>query len=187
MSSIGGAPHSHYGNAQVYPPGQVHSLRLTKRFDLDGQPTHFQRANEARVLYYYHAPTLFRSLSRISIFNKKSIFFLILRNGILKFEIGKMLFPTLVVIWSQLVKSGATSGQQQCQSFSTDNFYCKNVNYNQTFFPHRILESERIRTQVNTQVVRFAKPLNHLSGSGCCCDYWSLTNYWPLKTTENFQ
>lgn len=61
-----------------------------------------------------------------------------------------MLFPTLVVIWSQLVKSGATSGQQQCQSFSTDNFYCKNVNYNQTFFPHRILESERIRTQVNT-------------------------------------
>ena len=67
----------------------------------------------------------------------------------MKFEIGKMLFPTLVVIWSQLVKSGATSGQQQCQSFSTDNFYCKNVNYNQTFFPHRILESERIRTQVN--------------------------------------
>ena len=60
-----------------------------------------------------------------------------------------MLLPTLVVIWSQLVKSGATSGQQQCQSFSTDNFYCKNVNYNQTFFPHRILESERIRTQVN--------------------------------------
>ena len=118
---------------------------------------------------------------------KKSIFFLILRNGILKFEIGKMLFPTLVVIWSQLVKSGATSGQQQCQSFSTDNFYCKNVNYNQTFFPHRILESERIRTQVNTYVVRFEKPLNHLSGSGCCCDYWSLTNYWPLKTTENFQ
>ena len=74
----------------------------------------------------------------------------------MKFEIGKnMLFPTLVVvaIWSQLVKSGATSGANnlQCQNFSPNNFYCKNVNYNQTFFPHRILESERIRTQVSNR------------------------------------
>ena len=140
------------------PKDWPRELTLSLEVDLEGQPTHFQRANEARVLYYYHAPTLFRSLSRISIFNKKIYFFFnILRNGILKFEIGKMLFPTLVVIWSQLVKSGATSGQQQCQSFSTDNFYCKNVNYNQTFFPHRILESERIRTQVNTYVVRLMR------------------------------
>ena len=65
-----------------------------------------------------------------------------------------MLFPTLVVIWSQLVKSGAsTSGANlQCQNFSPNNFYCKNVNYNQTFFPHRILESERIRTQVSDEL-----------------------------------
>ena len=69
-----------------------------------------------------------------------------------------MLFPTLVVaIWSQLVKStgASTTGSGanlQCQNFSPNNFYCKNVNYNQTFFPHRILESERIRTQVRFEL-----------------------------------
>ena len=64
------------------------------------------------------------------------------------FEIGKMLFfQTLVVIWSQVGGSGP-----QCQSFSTNNFYCKNVNYNQTLFPHDILETKGIRTQVSIEL-----------------------------------
>ena len=70
-----------------------------------------------------------------------------------------MLFPIplVVVIWSQLAKKGATTittsgATLQCQTFSTDNFYCKNVNYNQTYFPHRILESERIHTQVSEDI-----------------------------------
>lgn len=100
-----------------------------------------------------------------------------------------MLFPTLVVIWSQLVPSGAASGQQ-CQSFSTDNLYCKNVNYNQTFFPHRILESERIRTQAEAER-ELNKPgslITFLRDSNChkSIQYFICLYYFPI-CSENFQ